>query len=166
MIRKATLSDLDSVFAIINECKADMLAKGIEQWPSHHPSIERVKDGILKGEHYVIEENEEILGGVRLNNSQDEQYALVKWGVEDSKPLIVHQLAVSPQHQGKGLAKKLMLFAEELAKKQGSKCIRLDTYSINTASNAFYQKLGYKFTGTIKMPQYKEGEYNCYEKRI
>ncbi len=59
-----------------------------------------------------------------------------------------------------------MKCAEELAKKDGSKCIRLDTYATNKASNRFYQKLGYKHAGIIKMLQYMPSEYNCYEKKV
>jgi len=165
-IRLATNSDFDSLFSIINECKEDMLANGIEQWPSHHPSKETIQKGINSGKHYVIEEGGIILGGVLLNHSPDDQYEKVNWKVNDENPLVIHRLAVSPSHQGKGIAQKLMGFAEELAKKEGSKSIRLDTYSTNKASNKFYQKLGYTFVGTIKMPQYMQGEYNCYEKRV
>ncbi|MEK6958848.1 MAG: GNAT family N-acetyltransferase [archaeon] len=165
-IRKATLADFDSFFNIILACKEDMKAKGAEQWPSHHPSKERVLDGIKKGEHFVALQNNAIVGGVRLNHTPDDQYALVKWGIKDEKPLIVHQLAVDPKLQGKGIAKELMAFAEEYAKKEGSKSVRLDTYSKNTPSNNFYKKLGYEFVGTIMMPQYMPGKYNCYEKMI
>lgn len=163
-IRKAIALDLDSFFQIILDCKKDMSEKGIEQWPIHHPSKERISDGIQKGEHFVALIDGKVVGGVRLNHSGDEQYSLIKWNIEDKNPLIVHQLAVDPKMQGKGIAKALMLFAEEYAKKEGSKAIRLDTYGKNKFSNSFYEKAGYKFTGTIEMPQYMPGKYNCYEK--
>ncbi|VVB75119.1 Acetyltransferase (GNAT) family protein [uncultured archaeon] len=165
-IRSATINDFDAIFSIVNECKADMKSRGLEQWPSHHPSKETILKGINSGNHFVILENNQIVGGVLLNHSPDEQYKLVKWEITDTNPLIVHRLAISPKHQGKGIAQELMKYAEELAKKDGSKSIRLDTYSTNKASNKFYQKLGYKHAGTIKMLQYMPGEYNCYEKKV
>jgi GNAT superfamily N-acetyltransferase len=163
-IRKATLADFDSLFKIILDCKEDMKVKGVEQWPSHHPSKETIQNGIESNCHYVLIDGGKIVGGVLLNHACDDQYKLVKWRVEDKNPLMVHRLAVSPKLQGKGYAKKLMEFAEEFAKKEGSKSIRLDTYKLNSVSNKFYEKLGYKLVGTIKMPQYMPGEYNCYEK--
>ena len=163
-IRKATLADFDSVFKIVLDCKEEMNKMGIEQWPAHHPSKETIQKGIESNCHYVLIDQEKIVAGVLLNHSGDEQYKLVNWKINDPNPLLVHRLAVSPQAQGKGYAKKLMIFAEELAKKEGSKSIRLDTYKNNSVSNKFYENLGYKLVGVIRMPQYMPGEYNCYEK--
>jgi GNAT superfamily N-acetyltransferase len=163
-IRKANVDDIESFFQIVLDCKKDMKETGLEQWPNHHPFKERITDGIEKGEHYVAVINEKVVGGLRLNHSQDEQYKLVNWQVDDENPLIMHQLAIDPKEQGKGIAKELMLFAEAFAKKEGSETIRLDAYSKNNSSNNFYQKAGYKFVGTIEMPQYMPGKYNCYEK--
>lgn len=165
-IRKATMDDFNSIFLIINECREKMRKDGEEQWPNHHPSVETVTKGIVEGQHLVAVVNGEIWGGVLLNHSADEQYKQVNWGISDPNPLIVHRLAVSPSHQGGGVAKKLMVFAEEYAKKEGCKAVRLDTYATNTISNGFYQRLGYKKVGTIRLPQYMPGEYNCYEKEV
>jgi ribosomal protein S18 acetylase RimI-like enzyme len=59
-----------------------------------------------------------------------------------------------------------MLFAEEYAKKEGSKTIRLDTYLSNKISNNFYKKLGYLEIGSFFMPRYMPGKYIAYEKII
>ncbi len=84
-----------------------MGARGLEQWSSHYPSKETILKGITSGNHFVILETNEIVGGVLLNHSPDEQYKNVKWEINDSNPLIVHRLAVSPKHQGKGIAQEL-----------------------------------------------------------
>ena len=160
------MSDLDSIFSVINDCKESMRLSGHQQWPDHHPSREVVAMGVQSGAHFVAVDGEEILGGMLLNNSQDEQYKQVEWRVNEGSPFIVHRLAISPNHQGRGVAKKLMVFAEEFAKSHGSTAIRLDTYAGNGVSNRFYENLGYLKVGTIKMPQYMPGDYFCYEKRL
>ena len=162
-IRKAELSDLDPICEIIEECKEDMSKWGDEQWPKTHPSREKIREGILKGEHFVAVENGRILGGMRICN-YDPGYGEVSWSCEEENPVIVHRLAILPEMQGKGIAKKLMVFVEKYASEHGSKCVRLDTYVNNRTANKFYQKLDYVERGRIRMPWHMPEEYICYEK--
>lgn len=165
-IQKARLKDANSFFKIIMDCKITMKENNIEQWPDHYPSKEIVNSGIANGDVYVALIDNKIVGGVKINNSFDEPYNTINWQTNDKKPLIVHQLAVDPKEQGKGIAKELIHFAENFAKENGSKSIRLDTYKNNLVSNNFYKKMGYKLLGTISQPEYMPGKYNCYEKVI
>ena len=48
-----------------------------------------------------------------------------------------------------------MFFAEELAKKNNKKSLRLDTYFDNTIANSFYIGLEYKFKGKILLKEHK-----------
>ena len=165
-IRRATLEDFDSILGIIHECKHEMIAKGQQQWPDHHPSREAVFEGISSGQHFVAVVMEKVLGGILLNHSCDEQYRSVGWRFPDPCPMIAHRLAVSPQYGGRGVGTRLMLFAEEFARSRGSLSIRLDTYGGNSRSRRFYDKLGFLEAGAIQMPHYMPGDYICYEKSV
>jgi ribosomal protein S18 acetylase RimI-like enzyme len=164
-IRKAELSDLEDICEIIEECKKYMAKKGDEQWPDTHPSKEKIKEGVEEGEHFVAIENGNVVGGLRICG-YDPGYDVVDWSIEDENPAIVHRLAVSPNMQGKGIAKALMGFVEEYAIGMGSGCVRLDTYINNHTANKFYQELGYQERGRIMMPWHMPKEYICYEKII
>lgn len=165
-IRKATLHDLEVVCSIILDCKRSMTESGDVQWPDHHPSPEEVKKGVVSGQHFIASIGEEVVGGVLLNHSSDEQYKSIDWRFRDDNPLIVHRLAVSPKFQGRGVAKELMRFAERYARLNGCVALRLDTFGENKTSSIFYEKLGYERAGTIQMPQYMPGNYVCYEKEV
>jgi len=70
---------------------------------------------------------------------------------------------VHPQHEGKGIAKLLVRYVEELAKNRQYEAIRLDVFVKNPRAVDFYNKLGYKVTGKVI---FRKGEFFCYEKLI
>jgi GNAT superfamily N-acetyltransferase len=68
-----------------------------------------------------------------------------------------------PQHQGKGIARKLMDFAEQWAREQKYIAIRLDTFSQNERNQRFYDNRGYTNLGPVFLKYKKEHPYYCYE---
>ncbi len=58
--------------------------------------------------------------------------------------LLVENLAVAPDFQGHGYARKLMAHAEQVARDLGYREIRLYTNKLFAANVAFYRKLGYR----------------------
>jgi ribosomal protein S18 acetylase RimI-like enzyme len=53
-------------------------------------------------------------------------------------------LAVSPEAQGMGIGKLLMVSAETWAKKQGYRLLHLEVFANNTKAINFYQKLDFE----------------------
>lgn len=66
----------------------------------------------------------------------------------------VYSLAVSPQHRGEGLAKKLLLALEDAATARDTLFIRLEVSKNNQGAIALYQSLGY--SAIRNLPQYYE----------
>lgn len=58
----------------------------------------------------------------------------------------LRQMAVKQAYQGKGLGKKLMMFAEDILHETGAKKIILNA---REEAVPFYQKLGYQGTGAV-----------------
>jgi GNAT superfamily N-acetyltransferase len=59
------------------------------------------------------------------------------------------QLAVSPEHQGAGIARGLMDFAEQHARKLGARELALDTSEKATRLNETYLRRGYRRVGHV-----------------
>jgi GNAT superfamily N-acetyltransferase len=62
----------------------------------------------------------------------------------------LHLLAVAPELAGTGLGKQLIAFAESQAQIEGAERLRLDTPENHPWLPAFYEKLGYRTTGTAQ----------------
>ena len=163
MIRKATKREVVRLIEIVRAASASMSATGIDQWDEVYPNADVLKHDIAEGNLYVIEENKIVQGMVVLNEFQDKEYADICWKYTNGKQLVVHRLCVHPDFQGMGVAKKLMVFAEEYARKTGYASIRLDSFTQNPTSEGLYTKLGYIKVGTVT---FRKGIFYCFEKDV
>jgi len=69
----------------------------------------------------------------------------------------IAKLLVHPNHRGKGVARALMLAAEETARAAGRSLITLDTRT-NDLAEALYFSLGYQLAGVL--PNYARGPHS------
>lgn len=65
--------------------------------------------------------------------------------VTQGDELMVVNVAVEPEHQGRGLGVRLMKQAEMLARSASLRATRLYTNKLMTANISLYEKLGYRF---------------------
>jgi ribosomal protein S18 acetylase RimI-like enzyme len=64
----------------------------------------------------------------------------------------IRMLGVSPQHRGRGIARRLMLFCIDTARRHGKRVMTLDTESSMTAAMQLYDELGFQPTGPQQRP--------------
>ena len=165
-IELAKTTDLDGVMKVIRACSADLISKKIFQWSEKYPNSEVFKNDIDKNTLFVTKHQSKIIGCVALCSNKDLEYKNVKWLTEDNKNLYIHRLAVDPNFQKKGIGKSLMDFAEEYAKKNQFKTVRLDTFSQNKRNNKFYKSREYVKLDDVFFPMQSEYPFHCYEKII
>jgi len=67
---------------------------------------------------------------------------------EDGADLVLRNLAVLPSFQGRGIGRRMVEFAERLARERGHRCIRLWTRVEMRANIDFYVALDYAVTHT------------------
>lgn len=163
MIRKATSSDIESILSITRACAKNMVENGIYQWNEHYPNATVFEEDIDRDELYVITNDQAIAGTVVISTVMDDIYKSIQWLTPNDKNLYIHRLAVHPYYQGRGLAQKLMDFAENNGAAQGYESIRLDTFSKNERNQKFYEVRGYKRLGKIYFPIKSEHPFYCYE---
>ena len=164
MIVDGVSGDEQEIISMTKLCAADLISKGISQWDENYPDLNTIQTDIHQGElfKYVIDDT--ILGIVVLNENQDPEYNELNWITSNnSRNLFVHRLAVHPEHQGKGIARQLMDFAEEKAKRDGYDSIRLDTFSQNKRNQRFYDNRGYQRTGEVYLSYRDDFPYIGYE---
>ncbi|GAB5416555.1 MAG: GNAT family N-acetyltransferase [Crocinitomicaceae bacterium] len=164
MISLGKPEELDAILALTKACGRHMCANGIDQWDEHYPDRASLEHDIATKTLFAYREKEVVLGIVVLNEKQDPEYAEMQWSTtETDKNLVVHRLAVSPEHQGKGIARKIMDFTEDWAREHEFDAIRLDTFSQNPRNQRFYKNRGYTELGSVFLSYKKEHPYFCYE---
>jgi len=164
-IRKAKISDLMDIMKMYNSCVSGMIKNGIDQWDDSYPNTEIISKDLESGTYFVAELNNQIVGGININQEQDPTYIDILWEDQSNQFLVVHRLAVKEENWGCGVGKRLMNFAENLVKEKGLSSIRLDTYSGNPKAMNFYVRLKYSELGTIDLKPNKN-KYHCFEKII
>lgn len=163
MIFKATLSHLMEVIFIYDSCVFDMNTRGLFNWNTAYPSWETVYKDIEEGNLFIYQENQIVAGVFCLNEEQPVEYESLDWKYEGPF-LVVHRLAVHPVYRNKGIAEKMMLFAEKYALNNKYKVIRLDAITSNPQAMKVYEKTGYLKTGLINF-EYQKVAFQCMEKK-
>ena len=118
MIRKAISEDIDTILAITKACTRHLIDQEIFQWNEHYPNQKTFENDLKREELFVYELNDKVRACIVITVLKDLEYIPVKWLTKDSN-LYIQRLAVHPKFQGKGVAQKLMSFAENIAKIKG-----------------------------------------------
>jgi len=162
-IKKVNVSQLEEVFQLIMDCRKAMEEEGVFQWTDQYPTLKIISNDIQKGNLYRLTKNGKIAGVININELQDPEYKQVKWENSDVKIMVIHRLAVHPEFQKQGLAKRLMDFAENYAIENNYTSIRLDAFSNNPRALRFYENRDYQRRGEVFFPG-RELPFYCFEK--
>ena len=161
-IQRATPADAEGIVQLLAACREDMLSRGIRQWVEQYPDVGAVASTVA--DTFLVRLGREIAATIALNEQPEREYDRVRWLTPlHQAALIVHRLAVHPRYQRRGLAKRLMRFAEELASQRRLGSIRLDAFSGNPAALALYEGLGYTRVGQVFFP-HRDLPFVCFEK--
>ncbi len=163
MIKKIEIDQIDLVMELIGASAHHMSKNGIDQWDSLYPDRDTVNTDIKNSYAYGYFMDNEPAGYMALNTNCDVEYNDVNWKYSHDNSLILHRLTVHPEHQRKGIARKMMAFYEEFAIKNGYKTIRFDTFSENPGAMNLYKSLGYNIPGYVN---FRKGKFWVFEKQI
>lgn len=172
LIRKAAESDLDAIEILYNDLN-DYLAANVNYpgWrKGSYPLRCDAEEGLHDGTLHVAELDGQIAGTVMYLRTQCEPYQTVGWQLPFDVPVIaLHILAVHPKHQGQGVGRALMDYAETLARETGALAVRLDTHEGNIPACRLYESCGYSMRGLVDLgleEKYGLKWYKTYEKLI
>ena len=89
---------------------------------------------------FIAEENGEALGCVlcKLVEREENSFTLAM------RYLLVDQISVKPEAQGKGVGKALIEQVESLAKEWNVSRIQLNSWGFNRKAHAFFEKMGFE----------------------
>lgn len=131
----------------------DHLAETVDypHWHTeNHPTPEEVASWVEAEElHLALDEAENIAGVVVLNHDAVDAYQDAAWAIDanSEEVLVVHALGVAPDHLGKGVSRFLVDATLEVAREQGCRAVRLDTYVENIPARKLYERYGFTDLG-------------------
>lgn len=155
MIRKAVISDLDSIEEAYQEhfdyeekyCAYTIFKKDV--YPTRTDAEKALRDNTL----YVYVENDIVLGSIILNNQQPEEYKKINWSNHaiEEKVNVIHLLMVRPCAAGKGIGSALVNYVVDLSQKYSCTAVRLDTGEQNIPAISLYKKLNFQLVAISSM---------------
>ena len=160
--RQATISEIPQIWIILEEAIIRRKKDGSEQWQDGYPNPEVVRKDIEKGAGFVLIENETIIGYTAILINDEPEYDNIKGEWLSNEDFVVfHRVALSENHLGKGLAKKIFEFIEGFALNNNIYSIKADTNFDNHAMLKIFDKTGYQYCGKV---YFRGGERLAFEK--
>lgn len=140
------------------------------KWSEEHPSREYICESAANSELFACVENGEILGAAVLSENPEGSYERGDWKADLSRGeyLVVHTLAVSPEHERRGVGSFMVDGCIAFAKENGYKALRLDVLKENIPAINLYKSKGFTFAGTKDLLRNIEGIpfFDLYELNI
>ncbi|MFC6268676.1 GNAT family N-acetyltransferase [Frigoriflavimonas asaccharolytica] len=158
----AKIEDAAKIWEILKDAIERRKIEGSDQWQNGYPNLEVVENDIEVGKGFVFKTDEEIISYCAISKNDEPAYDLIdgKW-LQDGDYLVLHRLAVSEKFLGQGFAKKIIRAAENYAKENKIKSLRLDTKYDNLGMLKICEQLNYTYCGIVLM---NHSERKAFEK--
>ncbi len=149
--RKAVKADIPQIMAIIEQAKAYLKSKGVNQWQNGYPDAEAIEKDIENSNSYVLEQSGSIVGTAAVILSGDRNYDHIydgKW-LSTYPYAAIHRIAVSDEARGTGIASVILENIEGLCRQMDIHSIRVDTHEDNKSMQGLLSKNGFRYCGII-----------------
>lgn len=151
-VHRVEMAELPAVLTLFRLVKKELNKQRNDQWRWLYPTRSTHKADVRNGSMYGLKDNDGFIAIITLDEIQSEPYAELPWRDRTGTPCCLHRLAVHPERRGAGLGKRLLHFAETLAKEKGYTSIRLDVYPLSVEAVGLYEKNGYERIGETRYP--------------
>lgn len=148
--RKAEMSEKTQIWEILQQAILRRKKDGSNQWQDGYPNPDVVQNDIEKGQGYVLTEGETIIGYSAVLINDEPAYAAIdgKWLTNDDF-VVIHRIAISEKHLGKGFAKMIIKYVEDFAISNNIYSVKADTNFDNIAMMKAFENLGYTLCGEV-----------------
>ena len=149
---RATEAELDELLAFYQLVADHMEERGIRHWHwGTYPAENMVRKDVEKGRLYFMRAEEVLAAAVTVDFGQEEEYAQIPWtcGI---RPGSFRRLAVNPSMQGSGLGGAVVDDVQQMLRRGGCDCVRVDTSEFNRNAMRLYEKLGFRRCGRLRWP--------------
>jgi GNAT superfamily N-acetyltransferase len=147
-IRAAEPDDVEAIADIVERAYGVYVERiGTRPRPMDDDYGEQVRRGLV----HVAEDGAEVVGLIvliegegRHSGRTSSRYAASNTTSMASQVLVIENVAVDPARQGEGIGRRLLDFAEEMARHAGIDTVALYTHEKMSENLALYARLGYE----------------------
>lgn len=164
LLRKADISEVPVIWAIIQDAIEQRRQEGSSQWQDGYPNELTISNDIKSDYGYVLTENETILSYSAIIFDKEPAYDNIegKW-LTNGDYAVVHRVAVSKLAKGKGIATKLFKNIEGLCLEKHIYSIKVDTNFDNIPMLKILDKLDYTYCGEV---YFRGAARKAFEKKL
>ncbi len=166
-IENSTPQDVPKIFELYRIATAYMKSKNQVSWPEFSKALidQEIEE---KRQWKILIEGE--IACIWATTLSDE----LIWGEANNDPSIyIHRIATNPNFRGRNFVHHIVTWADEYAKANDLKFIRLDTVGLNKGLIGHYEKHGFEFLGANKLENtdglpshYKEGPVCLFQRKV
>lgn len=161
-IERAKLGDADAVYELYHS----LINAPYSTWSEDYPTWEDVQRDVLHGWTLVMRDTDgHIAAAIALlpGEQEPEFEQIAPWYPDVRRWACPARLGVALDHQGKGLARRMLSAAMDCAREGGCDGVRFLVAKSNPVAQRAYAPLGFDICGECEM----WGEqWHCYQKRL
>lgn len=149
--RRGTADDVERVMELVAEAQAWFAAQSIDQWQDGYPTRDIILSDIADKRSYIVEYDGVVVATFSVAFDGEPTYEQIYDGawLNQNCYAVVHRVMVADAMKGKGVAREILSFTEELCGERGVRDIRIDTHKDNRAMRTLLKKMGYARCGWI-----------------
>ncbi len=145
-VEPATVADLGAIREAYTAGRAVQRTQGSSVWPEFSDAA--IAREIDSGSLFRVMDAERLAGVFSLVLAD-----LAIWGeMERGEHLYLHRISRAPSHQGGGLVRVILAWADERCRALGRAGLRMDTWATNAPLIGYYEQLGFRLVGRRLMP--------------
>ena len=158
-VTRAGVSDVDEIFALYHS----LIDMPYSTWDDEYPTYDIVLEDAEKHAILVMrDEDGKIAAAIAL--WQESEFAdAAPWYPDVTRWAMLCRLGVRRDMQGRGIAKKMLLAAMDLAKAQGCEAVQFLVAKSNPIAQRAYAPLGFEICGEVEL---WDEQWLCYQKRL
>jgi GNAT superfamily N-acetyltransferase len=148
--RNAKISEAPQIWEILQHAILRRKEDGSTQWQDGYPNLQVVHNDSKKDQGFVLVEGETIVGyGAAIINDEPAYDKIEGKWLTTGDFVVIHRVAISEKHLGKGLAQMIIRYVEDFALKNDIYSIKADTNFDNIAMIKIFEKMGYTLCGLV-----------------
>ncbi|MGR8809736.1 GNAT family N-acetyltransferase [Leuconostoc citreum] len=155
-VRKATISDLEDVIAVVINAKNFLKKQNINQWQTNYPNEQLLNEDINSGNGWVITVDDQVAGYAAVVFGEEKYYKnnrVPEWNNEEATHYSIHRFAISNNFRGQNLSQQFITSIFNFVESENVRDVRIETHPDNRVMQKVIEKNGFIRKGDMDIEE-------------